>query len=192
MFAVTSLVVVSFSVAAASVGSELHAALLWVIIFFGSMSGLSRSFVKEEEKSTAVALRMATSGDIVFAGKFFVNAIIMLTLSALVLLLYVVLMNPRIGNAPLLVATVLTGSLGIAGATAILAAVVAKAANQSTLLPIISLPVLMPLLLIAIAGTRAALEGAALAQGLGYLAFLVSYTVVIVAVSFLMFDYVWR
>ena len=51
MFALVSLVVVSFSVGANALGSQLHAALLWVVIFFTSMSGLGRSFVKEEEKN---------------------------------------------------------------------------------------------------------------------------------------------
>ena len=155
MFAIVSLVVVSFTVGANSLSSNLHGALLWVIIFFTSMSGLGRSFVKEEEKSTALALRMAASSDVVFLGKLLFNIVVMVTVSSLVLVLYAVLMNPHIGNIALLVLTVLLGSLAMAGATTILAAVVAKAANQGTLLPVLSLPVLMPLLLIAVEIGRA-------------------------------------
>lgn len=191
MFAVVSLVVVSFSVGANALSSELHSALLWVIIFFTSMSGLGRSFVKEEEKNTGLALRMAASSDVVFLGKLLFNAIIMVTVSSLVMVLYAVLMNPHIGNTSLLVTTVLLGSLAIAGATTILAAVVAKAANQGTLLPVLSLPVLMPLLLIAVEATRMALEGLTFTQTFGMLSFLVSYGIVIVTVSFLLFDFVW-
>ena len=191
MFALVSLVVVSFSVGANALGSQLHAALLWVVIFFTSMSGLGRSFVKEEEKNTALALRMAASSDVVFLGKLLFNAIIMVAVSSLVLVLYTVLMNPDIGDGLLLVATVLLGSLAMAGATTILAAVVAKAANQGTLLPVLSLPVLMPLLLIAIEASRMALDGATFAQALGLLSFLLSYGIVIVTVSLLLFDFVW-
>lgn len=191
MFAMVSLVVVSFSVGANALSSELHGALLWVIIFFTSMSGLGRSFVKEEEKNTGLALRMAASSDVIFLGKLLFNAIIMVTVSSLVLVLYTVLMNPHIGNAALLVTTVLLGSLAMAGATTILAAVVSKAANQGTLLPVLSLPVLMPLLLIAVETTRLALEGASFRQTFGMLSFLVSYGIVIVTVSFLLFDFVW-
>ena len=50
MFAVTALVMVSFAVGMNTLNATLHAALLWIILF-ASMSGLSRSFVKEEEKT---------------------------------------------------------------------------------------------------------------------------------------------
>ena len=134
---------------------------------------------------------MAASSDVVFLGKLLFNVIVMVTVSSLVLVLYVALMNPYIANPMLLVFTVLLGSLAMAGATTILAAVVAKAANQGTLLPVLSLPVLMPLLLIAVEATRMALEGATFGQAFGLLSFLVSYSIVIVTVSFLLFDYVW-
>ncbi|MDP3486829.1 MAG: ABC transporter permease, partial [Bacillota bacterium] len=58
-------------------------------------------------------------------------------------------------------------------------------------LPVLSLPVLMPLLLIAVETTRLALEGASFRQTFGMLSFLVSYGIVIVTVSFLLFDFVW-
>ena len=191
MFAVVTLVVVSFSVGASIPDPDLNAALLWIVLFFTSMSGMGRSFIKEEENATAVPLRMATSSDVVFLGKLCVNAIMMLSISVVVLILYIFLMDISTGNLLLLTTVVLCGSLCIAAATTMLAAIVAKSANQSALLPVLSLPVLMPLLMVAINASRSALEGSSFAQTAGMLFSLFSYGVVIVAVSLLLFDSVW-
>jgi heme exporter protein B len=190
MFSVVTLSVVSFSVGAYVPDSAVHAALLWVIIFFTAMSGLGRSFIKEEEKQTAVLLRLAASSDVVFLGKLCFNSVIMLLVSGLVFLLYIVLMNVG-GNLWLLGLIILGGTLGMAAASTILAAIVARSTNQGVLLPVLSLPMLMPLLMVSIAASRAALDGAAPAEVRGLLMFLLSYVVVVSTASFLLFDYVW-
>ncbi|MGQ9526133.1 MAG: heme exporter protein CcmB, partial [Armatimonadota bacterium] len=58
MFAVTTLAVVSFSAQVVAAGPGLLAPLLWLILLFSAMSGLSRALVREEETRTANALRL--------------------------------------------------------------------------------------------------------------------------------------
>ena len=191
MFSLVTLAVVSFSVGSFYPDSSIHAALLWVIVFFTGMSGLGRSFIKEEEAKTSVLLSLAASADLVFFAKLVFNAVIMLAVSSLVLALYIILMGIA-GNLLLLWLVVSLGSLGMAGGTTLLAAVVAQAGNQALLLPVLALPVLMPLLMVAVNASRLALEGASFGEVFGLLAFLLSYAVVIVAVSMLLFDFVWH
>jgi len=56
MFAVTTLVAVSFSIGSFRIGDAekpfLYSVLLWIILVFSALSGLSRSFVKEEDGSS--------------------------------------------------------------------------------------------------------------------------------------------
>jgi ABC-type transport system involved in cytochrome c biogenesis permease component len=35
-------------------------ALLWIVLFFGSMTGLSRTFVMEEERCTSLLLKISS------------------------------------------------------------------------------------------------------------------------------------
>jgi heme exporter protein B len=191
MFAVTALVMVSFAVGMSPLSSELHAALLWIILFFASMSGLARSFIKEEEKNTAAALRLAAPAGIIYLGKLCFNFLIMALLTVLVLLLYFFLLNPSPGSPALLLLVVFLGVTSLVGATTILAAIVAKAGNQSTLLPVLSFPVLLPLFITAISATRVALEGGSFAGVSHALLFLLAYGVIVVTASLLLFDYVW-
>lgn len=189
MFSVTSLVLISFSLGAGVWPANLHGALLWIVFFFAAMSGLGRSFIREEEKNTAALLKLSCSPELIFLGKFFFNLLLSWLVSILVLFLYLVLMNPPLASPGLLAAVVLGGGFGLAGAVTILAAIVARAANQSTLLPILAFPILLPLLMAAIEATRQALEGGG---GMGAVGFLYSYSFILLAVSLLLFEYVWN
>lgn len=191
MFAVTALVVVSFAVGVSPLRAELHAALLWIILFFASMSGMARSFVKEEEKNTGPVLRLAAPPEVVFLGKLCFNLLIMFALAALVLLLYFVLLNPPPGNLAALFLVVFLGVACLAGATTILAAIVSKASSQGTLLPVLALPVLLPLLISAVGATRSAFEGGGIYEVRKGLQFFLSYGVIIITASLLLFDFVW-
>ncbi len=57
MFVVVTLSIILFSTAGETVSPSLSAGILWIIIFFSAMSGLSRSFVSEEERGTTMTLR---------------------------------------------------------------------------------------------------------------------------------------
>ncbi len=58
LFALVTLVAVSFSIGTFNASNDIKSALLWIIIFFSAMSGLSHIFVREEEKHTADTLKL--------------------------------------------------------------------------------------------------------------------------------------
>lgn len=165
----------------------LLAALLWVILFFSAMAGLPRTFVKEEEMRTAPALRLAARPTAVFAGKLLFNAGLMLIVVAVVLPLYMIMLIPWVANWPLFLAYLVVGALGMAGSATIVGAMVARAGGRAYLMLPLAFPVLLPILVFAINGTTAASRGIA---G-NWMIPLVSYVVAMVAVSALLFDFVW-
>ncbi|OPL14992.1 MAG: hypothetical protein AVO34_00305 [Firmicutes bacterium ML8_F2] len=193
LFALTTLVMVSFSTGIFALDAGLHASFLWIIIFFSSMSALARSFIKEEEKGTAAALRLSASPEIIFTGKLLYNVLLLLGLLVVVFPLYIFLMNlPPGSNYLLVVAFLVLGSVCLAGATTILAAMVSRAGAKNSLLPVIAFPVLLPVLLTAIRGTSIALAGGNADSVLSELTFLFSYLVIIVTASLLLFSFVWE
>ena len=50
LFTVTTLSIILFAFQSSPVPLQVHAGLLWVLIFFAAMSGLSRAFITEEER----------------------------------------------------------------------------------------------------------------------------------------------
>ncbi|KAB2845794.1 MAG: ABC transporter permease, partial [Melioribacteraceae bacterium] len=52
MFILVTISVILFSIGQEKITEYLTGGLLWVVIFFSAMSGLSRAFVSEEERGT--------------------------------------------------------------------------------------------------------------------------------------------
>ncbi len=192
MFALTTLIIVSFSLGPYYLDAVIHAALIWIILFFSAMAGLARSFVKEEEKGTAYALRLSTVPEIIYLGKFSFNLLLLLLVAAIVIPFYLFFLSPPLGNPFLLFLTVFLGCLGLSATTTILAAIVSKASVKGNLLPVLAFPVLLPLLITAINGTQMALEGSPLREATSEMQVLLSFSVIMVTLSLLLFNYVWE
>jgi heme exporter protein B len=191
LFAITTLTVVSFALGPFGLEQDLLAALLWVVLFFSSMAGLSRSFVHEEEAHTAPALRLAAPPAAVYLGKYLFNLVLLLLLEVLVVPLFIVLMGLQVGNPGLFLLVLILGNLGLAGVTTVVAAMVAQAGARGALFTVLAFPLLLPLLVSSIEGTRLALAGGGLAEGWPSLQVLLAYAVAMVTVSLMVFPVVW-
>ena len=193
MFVVTTIAILMFSIGSEEAPQEVLSGMLWVVIFFAAMSGLSRTFVAEEERGTTMTLQLLTSPGAVFFGKLLFNLVLVSGLSVFTVLLYALFINGFIiKNVLLFALTIALGSVGFSAAATIIAAIIAKAATRGTLYPVLSFPVLLPLLLAVINATRLAAEGAVLADAAGEFQLLISYIVVVVTASALVFEYVWK
>jgi heme exporter protein B len=197
LFAAATLVVVSFSLSLVglqeTVRARILAALLWIVLFFSAMSGLARVFVKEEDARTVTALRLSARAPAVFMGKLLFNAGLMGALCLLVMPLFTQFFHPAVARWDLLIALVSLGGLGLSGGSTLLAAMVAKTGTRGALFVVIALPVLLPLLVMAISGTTAALLGERhVEEAWRNLAGITAFTVATVTASLMLFPFVWE
>ncbi len=197
LFAVSTVVALSLGVGplVASRNADLpliHAALLWVAILFAAFTGLARAFVHEEEARTAAALRLAAPPIAVYLGKLLFNLALLLVLDLVVALLAVVMLHVRVGNPGLFAAILLAGSLGLVAATTLIAAIIAHASARGALFAVLSFPILVPLLVVAVQGTALALEGYGWDHGIAPLQVLLAYTVALFVASLFLFESVWE
>lgn len=192
MFALTTLVVVSFTMGVLHIDPSIHAALLWIIIFFAAMAGLGRSFVKEEEAGTSLLLRLTVPGEEVYMGKLLFNFIILIVLLFLLAPMYLLLMSPPLEAYAAFALTLLLGVLGIAGTGTILAAIVARSANKGTLLTVLAFPVMLPVIISAVNATKLLFELQSFKVLIWDWVFIFSYNGIIVTASYLLFTFVWE
>ena len=193
MFILTTISIVLFSLGSEGAPIDALAGMLWVVVFFSAMSGLSRTFVAEEERGTAMTLQLHAPSSAVFAGKLLFNVVLVFALTILSVLLYAGFINGFvIKSYSIFIVAVTLGSLGFAAAATIIAAIIARASTKGTLYPVLSFPILLPLLLTVINATRLSTEGAVLQEAYGEFQILISYIVVVVTISWLVFDYVWK
>lgn len=163
LFAITVLAAVSYTVGPYRIAEAdrpfLLSALLWIVIFFAAMAGLDRTFVKEEETHTAPLLRLAAEPLVVWAGKLLFNLVLLYVLMALLVPLYSILMGLEIPRPGRLVALLAVGGYALAVVTTMVAAIIARAISRGALFSVLSIPILLPLLIFLIEGTRAVAEG---------------------------------
>ncbi len=163
LFAVTTLAAVSYTIGPYRIAEAdrpfLLSALLWIVIFFASMAGLDRSFVKEEDTQTAPLLRLSASPLVVWAGKLAFNLALLAVLMAILVPLYGMLMGFRPVSLWGFAGILAAGGYTLAVTTTMVAAIIARAMTRGALFSVLSLPLLLPLLIFVIQGTRAAAEG---------------------------------
>ncbi len=193
MFVITTLAIILFAIGNETASPEVLSGILWIIVFFSTMSGLSRTFITEEERGTATTLQLLTKPINVFIGKLCFNILLLIGLNVLTIVLYLILINNFIVKSyDVFLVTILLGTIGLASTSTILAAIIAKANSKGTLYPVLSFPILLPLLLSVINATKLSVDGAGLMDAFGEFQVLISYSIVILTVSYLLFEYIWK
>ncbi|HQY20285.1 MAG TPA: heme exporter protein CcmB [Ignavibacteria bacterium] len=192
MFVLVTISIIKFALGDEKVDNEILTGLLWIAIFFTSVSGLSRTFVKEEEKETSTALKLSTGTDSVIIGKLFFNLILTFALNLLILILFILITEYQIKNLSGFLVVIVLGNLGLVSASTIIAAIISKANSKGTLYPVLSFPILLPLLITVINATKLASLGVETDKLFGEIQILVSYFVVVTVTSLMLFKFIWE
>ncbi len=193
MFVVTAAVIVQLAIRSEQPSASVLSGLFWVVVFFAAMSGLSRTFVAEEERGTSMTLQLVASPSVVYFGKLMFNIVLTLVINVAITFLYTIVFPGFVVQTyGTFLLTVLLGSVGLASASTILAAIIAKANTKGTLYPVLAFPILIPLLMTTMRATTRALDGEPFGAAVEEYQVLVSYIMVITAGSYLLFDYVWK
>lgn len=96
------------------------------------------------------------------------------------------------GDPALYFVVVVLGSTGFAAVFTMVAGISAKAGNNSTLMAILSFPIVIPLLLVLIKASKNAMDGLDRSVSLDELFVLLAINIITVAVSLVLFPYLWR
>jgi heme exporter protein B len=193
MFILVTISVIMFSIGSEKITEYLTGGLLWVVIFFSAMSGLSRAFVSEEERGTTMTLQLIASPSTVFSGKLIFNLLLVFLMNFVITILFGILFTSFvIRNIPLFAIAFLLGNIGIAVSSTIIAAIISKASSKGTLYPVLSFPILLPLILTLLELTRFAIDGNSISSSMTEILILVCYDVIMATASYLLFDFIWK
>jgi heme exporter protein B len=189
-FAVISTLAISLASGGVPISVKMQAVIFWIVLFFSAMNGLSHIFIREEEQETALFLRLNAAPGVVLTSKLAFNIMLFFILEIIITPLFVFFIQVEIKSAVFFMLTVITGGFAVSVSSTILAAIVAKAGGRGSLFTVISFPIILPVLWIAINSTSQALENPA---GADYrnLVFLLAFSGAIGALSYLMFEHIW-
>jgi len=193
MFILVTISVILFSIGQEKVSEHLTGGLFWVVIFFSAMSGLSRAFVSEEERGTTLTLQLIAAPSTIYFGKLIFNLILVFIMNIAIVILYYLLFESFVVlNFSLFMLSLLFGSMGIAISSTLIAAIISKANTKGTLYPVLSFPILLPLILTLMELTKFAMDGDLINDSLVELAVLICYDVIMVTAGYMLFDFIWK
>jgi heme exporter protein B len=195
MFAVTTLIAVSFSIGSFRIDPAdrpfLYSVLLWIILTFSALSGLARSFVKEEEAGTIDVLKLSARPQAVFLGKLLFNLTLLSALGLIIVPLFIIFMAYEISLPAFFLCMVISGVFGLGAGTTIIAAMIARASARGALFSVLSLPLLFPLMITCIKGCERAAIGT---HGAGWpeVRIAIAYVIIMIILSLFLFPLVWE
>ena len=166
-------------------------ALFWIIILFAGVNSVAKSFIQEANGRLLYYYSLAKPEQIIVS-KTIYYALLMIGLTLIGYLFYSLVMGNPVNDKPMFVLTVLLASTGFASALTMLSGIASKAPNSSTLIAVLSFPVLIPMLLVIIKCSRNALDGIDRSIYMDQIATLIGINAIIIAVSYLLFPYLWR
>jgi heme exporter protein B len=192
LFSVVTLTSVSFSIGVFTAGKEILSALLWIILFFSSMSGLSHIFVREEETHTSDTLKLVADPISIFLGKYIFNFILLILMEIITVPLFFAVMNFSVENSLVFITILLIGSIGLSAGATIIAAIISKASAKGALFTVLSFPIILPVLITGISATKTICFKNSFAAVSGELQALFAYAVVLITASIMLFEFVWN
>ena len=114
-------------------------------------------------------------------------------MNIIITILYSVLFEEFIiRNILLFFLTFILSNIGLAIASTIIASIISKAGAKGTLYPVLSFPILLPLILISVMLTSYSMVGTSFADAVIELAVLACYDVIMLTTSYMLFDFIWK
>ncbi|MBN2571394.1 MAG: heme exporter protein CcmB [Ignavibacteriales bacterium] len=192
LFILITITIVSISVST-DISNAMTCGLYWLVIFFAAMSGLSRTFVTEEERGTILTLQLNASSTVIFSGKLLFNLFLLIISNIIITLSFALFLKLFIiSNFLIFLLTFILGSIGIASTATIISAIISKTNTRGSLFTILSFPLVLPLIIVLIDLTNLLSENIQIHQVVNQLVILISYDVIVITASFLLFDFIWK
>jgi heme exporter protein B len=165
--------------------------LFWIIMMFAAINAVLKSFLQERDGRMLYYYTLVKPQSIINA-KIVYNAILMAALAVSGWLVFISFMGNPVQNLPLFLLNMLLGVIGFSSVLSMVSAIASKARNNFTLMAVLSFPLVLPLLLVLIKVSAAAINGAGVMEELPNLMVIVLLTGITLVLSNILFPYIWK
>jgi heme exporter protein B len=192
VFAVLAVVIFRFTWDPTAIPAmDLAPGVLWVIFTFSGLLGLNRSFGLElSERAYDGLLASQLSRESIFAGKVLANLAFVTGVQALALPAVALFFDLHVGSAwGMLIAIVALASVGLAAVGTLFAAIASNTRLAELLLPMMTLPFFIPLVIPAAQASAVVLRGQPVSDAMSWLKVLVAFDLVFVSACVALFPF---
>ncbi len=166
-------------------------ALFWIIMLFAAVNAVAKSFLQEQRGRLIYYYTVASPQGIIVA-KMLYNTLLLLLLAIICLLVFSVVMGNEVQNGGLFMVNLLLGAVGFSVTLTMVSGIAAKASNSSTLMAVLSFPIMIPLLLVVMKISKNAIDGLDPAVSYDDVIVLLAINGIVATLSYILFPYLWR
>jgi heme exporter protein B len=181
----------TFKLRQAVISETTWSALFWLTILFSVINSVAKSFIGEKKGLTIYYYAVASAQSIIVS-KIIYNSILCFILSIAGYFLFNLFIHNPIQDHILFTATLMLTSMGFAASLSLISGIASKANNSNILMAVLSFPVVISILLMAIKITKNVLDGLDRSASYDELLNLLAINCIMTALAYLLFPYIWR
>ena len=181
----------SFNVLNAGLNSFTWNALFWIITLFSATTAIAKSFIQENQNRQLYYYTLVSPEGIILS-KIIYNTGLLVVLAFVGLALFSLVLGNPVQDLLLFVVNLLLTTLGFSITLTLISGIAAKAENNGMLMAVLSFPVIIPILLMAIKISKNAIDGIARSESLNELLTLGAVNLIMGSLAYMLFPYLWR
>jgi len=182
---------ITFNLKTNSLSEATWSALFWLTLLFSIVNTVAKSFIGEKKGLNIYMYYVAGPKEII-AAKIIYNTFLSFTLAVVSFILFSIFIGNPVQDHLIFFSTLLLASLGLASALSLVSAIASKANNSNILMAVLSFPVVIGILLMAIRATKNALDGLDPSVSYDELLNLFAINCILTGLAYLLFPYIWR
>jgi heme exporter protein B len=166
-------------------------ALFWMTILFSSVNTIAKSFIGEKKGQEIYFYSLTNPESIIFSKQLY-NFLLSTILAFVGFGLFILFINNPIADTLIFALTIVLTSWGFSSSLTLLSGIAAKANNSTILMAVLSFPIVISILLLAIKITKSCIDGLDRSTSYDELLTLLAINCLVTAMSYLLFPYIWR
>jgi len=165
--------------------------LFWIILLFTAVNSITKSFTQERAGRQLYYYTLASPQGIILS-KIIYNIVLLLALSLIGLFIYIVFLGNPVQNLLMYLTAVVLGAIGFSSTLTMVAGIASKAENTSTLMAVLSFPIILPMLSMLIRLSKNAMDGLEWNTSYDEILILLAIDAIVITISYLLFPFLWR
>jgi heme exporter protein B len=181
----------TFALGRSTINQSTWSALFWLTILFCVINSIAKSFIGEK-KGLSIYYYSVASPQVIILSKILYNTVLSFVLSIVAYALFSIFLFNPIADTKLFFVTVFLTSMSFASALSLISGISSKANNSNIVMAVLSFPVVIGILLMAIKITKNLLDGLERSASYDELLNLFAINCILGGLAYLLFPYIWR
>lgn len=163
----------------------------WLLMLFAAVNAIAKSFTNDAGDKQIYYYQLVNPQTVLFA-KIAYNFLLLLLMAGMGLVVFILLFNNPITDYVIFFTVFFLGVLSFSILFTVMSAIATQSGGSAVIMPIISFPVIVPVFVLLLKLSTAAVNNAGSLNFYKDVFSILAIIVAILAVSFLLFPYIWR